>query len=129
MFVTSDALPSGWRVNLVHAREIDTEQARGSAEQENMMVKFGHTGTAVLALVIGLAAAHAQTTAVHQNKQRLRAAPPPVVAYEPNLPVDQAIRFGYSQGYATYPSGWGGIYGDGRYPDNTISNGRYNTLH
>ncbi len=30
---------------------------------------------------------------------------------------------------ATYPSGFGGLYGDGRYPDNTISNPRtYNTL-
>lgn len=95
------------------------------------MVKFRLMGTAVLALVIGTAAAHAQTTDVHRYKQNLRVAPPPppVVAYEPSLPVDQAIRFGYSQGYATYPSGWGGIYGDGRYPDNTVSNGRYNTLH
>lgn len=95
------------------------------------MVKFGLTGTAVLslALVIGAAAAHAQSVDGHQYRKHLRAVPPPVVAYEPNLPVDQAIRFGYSQGYANYPSGWGGIYGDGRYPGNTISNSRYNTLH
>ncbi len=48
---------------------------------------------------------------------------------EPNLPVDQAIRFGYSQGYANYPSGWGGLYGDGRYPGNTVYSPHYNTLH
>ena len=93
------------------------------------MVKFGLMGTTVLALVIGAAAAHAQSVDGHQYRKHPRAVPPPVVAYEPNLPVDQAIRFGYSQGYANYPSGWGGIYGDGRYPDNTVSNGRYNALH
>ncbi|HET7885088.1 MAG TPA: hypothetical protein VFL62_02565 [Bradyrhizobium sp.] len=94
------------------------------------MVKFGLTGTAVLSLaLIGAAAAHAQSVDGHQYRRHLHAAPPPVVAYEPNLPVEQAIRFGYSQGYANYPSGWGGIYGDGRYPDNTVSNGRYNALH
>ncbi|WP_298261822.1 hypothetical protein [Bradyrhizobium sp.] len=95
------------------------------------MVKFGLTGAAVsLMLVIGAAASQAQPADGHQYRRHLRAAPPPVVAYgEPSLPVEQAIRFGYSQGYADYPSGWGGIYGDGRYPDNTVSSSRYNTLH
>ena len=50
-------------------------------------------------------------------------------AGDPNLPVEDALRWGYSQGYSNYPSGRGGLYGDGRYPDNTISNPRtYNTL-
>ncbi|WP_325013299.1 hypothetical protein [Bradyrhizobium sp.] len=94
-----------------------------------MMVKFGLTGTAVLALVMGTATVHAQTTDVHYYKRHLRAAPPPVVAYEPNLPIENALRWGYSQGYSHYPSGFGGLYGDGRYPDNTVSNpGAYNTL-
>ena len=48
---------------------------------------------------------------------------------EPNLPVENALRWGYSQGYSNYPSGFGGLYGDGRYPGNTVSNSRYNTLH
>jgi len=42
---------------------------------------------------------------------------------DPNLPVENALRWGYSQGYSYYPSGWGGLYGDGRYPGNVISSG------
>ena len=41
---------------------------------------------------------------------------------DPNLPVENALRWGYSQGYSNYPSGWGGLYGDGRYPGNVVSN-------
>jgi hypothetical protein len=48
---------------------------------------------------------------------------------EPNLPIENALRWGYSQGYSNYPSGFGGLYGDGRYPGNTVSNPHsYNTL-
>ena len=96
------------------------------------MVKFGLTGAAVLSLTlaIGATASQAQTTDVHQHKRHLHAAPPPVVAYEPNLPVGMALLWGYSQGYSEYPSGWGGLYGDGRYPGNTVSGPHtYNTLH
>lgn len=42
---------------------------------------------------------------------------------DPRLPVENALRWGYSQGYSYYPSGWGGLYGDGRYPGNVISSG------
>jgi hypothetical protein len=92
-----------------------------------MMVKFGLTGTAVL--VIGAVAAPAQSADVHHYKRYLRAVPPPVVAYEPSLPIENALRWGYSQGYSNYPSGFGGLYGDGRYPENTVSNPHtYNTL-
>jgi hypothetical protein len=41
---------------------------------------------------------------------------------DPNLPIENALRWGYSQGQQNYPSGFGGLYGDGRYPGNTISN-------
>jgi hypothetical protein len=97
------------------------------------MAKLGRVGISALSLMLALA-----TSAAAQDTQQVarRAKPAPhqaVPAYgaygEPLLPVDQAIRFGYSQGYANYPSGWGGIYGDGRYPDNTVTNPRYNTLH
>ena len=94
------------------------------------MTKLGLIGVSALSLMLAFAAsATAQDT--RQVVHRAKRAPVPVYgAYgEPNLPVDQAIRFGYSQGYANYPSGWGGIYGDGRYPGNTISGSRYNTLH
>ena len=50
-------------------------------------------------------------------------------AGDPNLPIENALRWGYSQGYSNYPSGFGGLYGDGRYPGNTVSNpSPYNTL-
>jgi hypothetical protein len=99
--------------------------------KENMMIKFALTGAAVLSLtlVIGATASQAQPVDGHHYRRHLQAAPPPVVAYEPNLPIENALRWGYSQGYSNYPSGFGGLYGDGRYPDNTVSNSRaYNTL-
>ena len=96
------------------------------------MTKLGRVGISALSLMLSLA-----TAAAAQDPQQVarRAKHPPqaVPAYgangDPSLPVEQAIRFGYSQGYANYPSGWGGIYGDGRYPDNTVTNPRYNTMH
>jgi len=92
------------------------------------MVKFTGAALLSLALVIGAAASHAQGTDVHYRRH-LHAAPPHVVAYEPELPIENALRWGYSQGYSNYPSGFGGLYGDGRYPGNTVSNApTYNTL-
>ena len=86
------------------------------------MVKFGLMGAALLSLALVIAtASRAQTVDVHQVKRHARVAPPPVVAYEPSLPVENALRWGYSQGYSNYPSGFGGLYGDGRYPGNTVS--------
>jgi hypothetical protein len=41
-----------------------------------------------------------------------------------DLPIENALRWGYSQGYRYYPSGFGGLYGDGLYPGNVISNYR-----
>jgi hypothetical protein len=94
-----------------------------------MMVKFGLTGAAAFALaLIGTAASHAQTVDGHQYRRHVQAAPPPVVDGDPSLPVENALRWGYSQGYSNYPSGFGGLYGDGRYPGNTVTNDRYNTL-
>jgi hypothetical protein len=68
--------------------------------------------------------------AMAQEPHRARVAPPPAVTNpDPNLPVENALRWGYSQGYSNYPSGWGGLYGDGRYPGNVISGGsRYGRL-
>jgi hypothetical protein len=84
------------------------------------MTKFGLIGATALSLTL---AAPALAGDVHPAKGATRAAP--VNAYasaEPRLPVQDALRWGYSQGYSNYPSGWGGLYGDGRYPGNTISN-------
>ncbi len=90
------------------------------------MRRFGLIGVSALSLLLAFA-----TTASAQDKYRhhaRRVAPPAVVvAGEPNLPIENALRWGYSQGYSHYPSGFGGLYGDGRYPGNTVSNPNYPT--
>lgn len=95
------------------------------------MVKFRITGAIVsLMLAIGSPAfaGDARNTDGHHHKKHLYAAPPPTIAYgDPHLPVQNALRWGYSQGYSNYPSGFGGLYGDGRYPGNTISNPNWPT--
>jgi hypothetical protein len=103
----------------------------GSVDWENMMVKLGLAAVAVfmtLAVTTPAGANDGQTTAAHQSRKHLRTAPSAVAYGDPNLPVENALRWGYSQGYSNYPSGFGGLYGDGRYPGNTISNNSYNTL-
>lgn len=66
----------------------------------------------------------------HYKRHAYARAPYPSMAYgDPNLPVENALRWGYSQGYSNYPSGFGGLYGDGRYPGNTVTTPHtYNTL-
>jgi hypothetical protein len=95
------------------------------------MIRFGLIGATALSLTLALAA-----PATAGDAQRAGAKPPRghargVVTYnpyvEPNLPIQNALRWGYSQGYQYYPSGFGGLYGDGRYPGNTISNKNYPT--
>jgi hypothetical protein len=92
------------------------------------MIKFGLIGASVLTLAV---AAPAMARDIQHAKQPMRGAAANAYAYygEPNLPIENALRWGYSQGYTNYPSGFGGLYGDGRYPGNTVSNpGNYNTL-
>ena len=85
------------------------------------MTRFGLIGATAVALAL---AAPAMADNGHRAKGHVRsAAPPDAYAYaEPRLPVQDALRWGYSQGYSNYPSGRGGLYGDGRYPGNVISN-------
>ena len=84
------------------------------------MTKFGLIGVSALSLAL---AAPAMARDIHQVKHPKRSAPVNSYAYaEPNLPVENALRWGYGQGYSYYPSGYGGLYGDGRYPDNVVSN-------
>jgi hypothetical protein len=94
------------------------------------MIRFGLIGAAALSLTLALIApsmaGDIQPTNAHRAK--VRTVPPrPIYNYfgEPNLPIQNALRWGYSQGYQYYPSGFGGLYGDGRYPGNTISNTNY----
>lgn len=90
------------------------------------MVKFGLIGATVLALTVGFVTSASAHDGIH-HKRHLHAVPPVTAAGEPNLPVENALRWGYSQGYSHYPSGFGGLYGDGRYPGNTVSNPNYPT--
>jgi hypothetical protein len=91
------------------------------------MTKFGLIGATALSLTLALAAP-AVARDIHHAKGHMRGAAANAYAYsEPNLPVENALRWGYSQGYSYYPSGFGGLYGDGRYPGNTISNKNYPT--
>ena len=95
------------------------------------MIKFGLIGATALSLTLALAApavaGDVQGAGVHRYKRHVRTVPPPIVnnVGEPSLPIENALRWGYSQGYQYYPSGFGGLYGDGRYPGNTISNRNY----
>ena len=81
------------------------------------MTKFGLMGATALSLTLAFAA-----PAMARELHHVRAAP--VVGPGPGetLPIENALRWGYSQGTSYYPSGWGGLYGDGRYPGNTFSN-------
>jgi len=89
------------------------------------MTKFGLFGATALSLTLALAAP-AMARELHPAKGPARgpAVYPHAYAYYggENLPVENALRWGYGQGTSYYPSGWGGLYGDGRYPGNVISN-------
>jgi hypothetical protein len=95
------------------------------------MRKFGLIGISALSLLLAFAttaSAQDQDTR-HVKRAAQRTAASTIAAGDPNLPIENALRWGYSQGYSNYPSGFGGLYGDGRYPGNTVSNpGPYNTL-
>jgi hypothetical protein len=99
------------------------------------MMRFGLMGAMPLSLTLALAvpamAGDTQSTATTQHAKRqvrnVPTQPNPNNIYDPNLPIENALRWGYSQGYSNYPSGFGGLYGDGRYPGNTISNKNYPT--
>ena len=83
-----------------------------------------------LVLAVPATAGDNQSTATAQHaKRQVRRVPPPYPnnIYDPSLPIENALRWGYSQGYQHYPSGFGGLYGDGRYPGNTIENRNYPT--
>jgi hypothetical protein len=101
------------------------------------MFRFASIGAAALSLMLTLpvpaAAGDVQSTNGQPVKRHVRTVPPPPPRAfynnfgEPNLPIENALRWGYSEGYQYYPSGFGGLYGDGRYPGNTISNRNYPT--
>ena len=85
------------------------------------MTKIGLIGATALLLTL---AAPAMARNVQHVRGPTRSAAIYHHVYSGNLPVQDALRWGYSQGYSYYPSGFGGLYGDGRYPGNVISNYR-----
>ena len=92
------------------------------------MIKFGLIGTTALSVALALVSpAIARDTHHAKGKERTAVAYANGVPVEQSLPIENALRWGYSQGYSNYPSGFGGLYGDGRYPGNTISNKNYPT--
>jgi hypothetical protein len=96
------------------------------------MIKFGLFGAAALSLALAAPAlaGDTQRADVQHSKSYVRNVPSRGIAngaHDPNLPIQDALRWGYSQGYEYYPSGFGGLYGDGRYPGNTVSNKNYPT--
>ena len=95
------------------------------------MIRIGLIGATALSLALMVVAPamarDGQGTAKLHHKKHVRVVPPVTAAGDPNLPVENALRWGYSQGYSNYPSGFGGLYGDGRYPGNTVSNRNYPT--
>jgi hypothetical protein len=92
------------------------------------MTKFGLIGATALILTLALAG-----PSMARDQHRVKGPVRGVVAYPhasayyggENLPVENALRWGYSQGTSYYPSGFGGLYGDGRYPDNVVSNSHH----
>jgi hypothetical protein len=73
------------------------------------MMKMKTIGIAVLSLMI---AAPAMATHPRQYQRDGR-----------DLPVQDALHFGYDSGRCGYHSGYGGLYGDGLYPGNVCSDG------
>jgi hypothetical protein len=91
------------------------------------MTKFGLIGATALSLTLALAGPAMAGDVQHEHARAQIRAPIVYPNAEAGLPIENALRWGYSQGYSNYPSGWGGLYGDGRYPGNTISNKNYPT--
>ena len=73
------------------------------------MMKFKMIGVGVLSLMI-VAPAMATHERHYQRNGR-------------DLPVQDALHFGYGSGQCGYHSGYGGLYGDGLYPGNVCSDG------
>jgi hypothetical protein len=87
------------------------------------MSKFDLIGSATLSLAL-LLASPAMARGAHRVKDATHGVATYHHAYsdDRDLPVENALRWGYSQGHSYYPSGFGGLYGDGIYPGNVISN-------
>ena len=73
------------------------------------MLNFKLIGAAVLALMLAAPAMATHQRHYHRDGH--------------NLPVQDALHFGYDLGRSGYHSGYGGLYGDGLYPGNVCADG------
>jgi len=90
-------------------------------------LSFGLIGATALSLLIA-APTMARHVRIAEGEAPVSVVRPPIYYnHHRALPVQDALRLGFGQGREYYPSGWGGLYGDGRYPGNTISNWNYPT--
>ena len=72
-------------------------------------MKVSLIGATVLSLIIAAPALAAHQRLHYRDHQ--------------DLPVQDALHFGYGSGQCGYHSGRGGLYGDGLYPDNVCADG------
>ena len=87
------------------------------------MTRFRLAGAAALLLALSLPLAFAAPAAAGDlAKHRAHVRNPDKLVHDKllhaKLPVQDATRWGYGTGYKTTHSGFGGLYGDGRYPGN-----------
>jgi hypothetical protein len=83
------------------------------------MREFNWIAATALALAVALAApAAAGDPGKHRSHVRHSDKLPHDKLLHAELPVLDATRWGYGTGYKASRSGYGGLYGDGRYPGN-----------
>jgi hypothetical protein len=87
------------------------------------MMRFKLAGVASLLLAFSLPVAFTSPAAADDGQQKKHKRPHYRTVEDPNAPpkgltVENATRWGYGQGYGAPHTGFGGLYGDGRYPDN-----------
>src|SRR5690242_16300860 len=117
----------------MHAFE--RSSVRAVPPRRTFMIRFASTGAVALSLTLAIAvpavAGDRQNASTRRDNRQVRTVPRvtpgAIIIGEPNLPIENALRWGYAEGYQYYPSGFGGLWGDGRYPGNTISNRNYPT--
>jgi hypothetical protein len=85
------------------------------------MTKFRLIAAAAVSLVALAAPAAADELGKHRSHIRHSDKLLHDKLLDAELPVLDATRWGYGTGYKTSRSGYGGLYGDGRYPGNVYN--------
>ena len=87
------------------------------------MTRFRPAGAAALLLTLSLPLAFATPATAGDGRHQKHSRHYHRYVEDPDAPpkgltVENATRWGYSQGYAAPHTGFGGLYGDGLYPGN-----------